>query len=55
MYLTNQGFSINKVREFKEAMAKTNQPYIIVDSEDNSDEYLNFYFIGFYEQSEFVR
>lgn len=54
MYLTNQGFSVSKIREFKEEMAKTNQPYIILDSEDNNDEYLNFYFIGFHEGREVI-
>lgn len=54
MYLTNEGFSIDKIEAFKEEMAKSNQPYIVVDSEENNEEYLNFYFVGFYEGREVI-
>lgn len=54
MYLTNEGFNIAKIKAFKEEMAKTNKPYIVVESEENNEEYQNFYFIGLYEGREVI-
>ena len=54
MYLTNEGFSLDKIQAFKDKMIKSNSSYIIADSEENNEEYLNFYFIGFYEGREVI-
>ena len=35
-------------------MAESRLPYIVVDSEENSDEFLNFYFIGVHEGKEVI-
>ncbi len=35
-------------------MSKCNQNYLISESEDNSDEYVNFFFIGMYEGREVI-
>ena len=54
MYLTNEGYSVDKIKALKDEMFKSGLPYIVVDSEENNDEYLNFYFIGFYEGKEVI-
>ncbi|MDQ3392700.1 MAG: hypothetical protein M3512_01095 [Bacteroidota bacterium] len=50
----NEGLSPNKINEIKEKIKKGGKPYLIVDNEDNSDEYINFLFIGKYEGKEVV-
>jgi hypothetical protein len=50
----NEGFNPQKIKEFREEMKKANKPFLIIESEDNSDEYVNFYFIGKYEGKEVV-
>ncbi len=54
MHLQNQGYHPEKLQEFKEKMSKCNQNYLISESEDNSDEYVNFFFIGMYEGREVI-
>lgn len=46
MSADNKGFDPNVIQEYREKMKKHNKSYVIIDSEDNSDEYKNFYFIG---------
>lgn len=43
---------MERLEEIKQKLANIKQPFLMVDTEDNSDEYLNFYFIGFYEGKE---
>lgn len=52
MTAENKGFHPNVIQEYQKKMEKRNQRYLIIDSEDNSDEYKNFYFIGEYEGKE---
>lgn len=40
--------------ELKQQMASNGKNHVIIDSEDNSDEYINFYFIGKFEGKEVV-
>lgn len=54
MYLTNEGFNVDRIKAMKEEMKKSNLPYVVVDTEDNNEEYLNFYFVGFYEGREVI-
>jgi hypothetical protein len=54
MQLNNDGFSQSKIQELREQMKKTNQLFIINENEDNSDEYVNFFFIGNYEGKEVI-
>ena len=54
MYLTNEGFNADRIKAMKEEMKKSNLPYVVVDTEDNNEEYLNFYFVGFYEGREVI-
>lgn len=48
----NLGFVPETIREYRDKMKKINKPYLIIESDDNSDEYVNFYFIGKYEGKE---
>jgi hypothetical protein len=45
----NKGFHPEFITELREKMKNMNQSYLIVESDDNSDEYVNFNFIGKYE------
>lgn len=54
MIITNQGFEPPKIESLKQEMASTGKNHVVIDSEDNSDEYINFYFIGMYEGKEAV-
>lgn len=54
MTAVNKGFDPQLVQEYRNKMAKKNQHYLIAESEDNSDEYVNFYFIGRYEGKDVI-
>lgn len=54
MIAANKGFDPQVIQELRDKMNKRNQNYLIVDSEDNSDEYVNFRFIGMYEGKEVI-
>lgn len=54
MTAVNKGFDPQLVQEYRDKMKKRNRNYIIVESEDNTDEYVNFYFIGMYEGREVI-
>lgn len=50
----NQGFVPEEIGKIKEQMAASGKPFVVIESEDNSDEYMNFYFLGMYEGKEAV-
>lgn len=50
----NKGFDQATIREYKSRMDASNKNFLIIESEDNSDEYVNFYFIGKYEGQEVI-
>jgi hypothetical protein len=50
----NEGYTPEKVQLYKKKIEKTKKNFLIVESEDNSDEYTNFNFIGMYEGKEVV-
>jgi hypothetical protein len=54
MPVSNEGFSPEKIKDYKSKMEKKKQNFLIADSDDNSDEYMNFYFIGMFEGKEVV-
>lgn len=54
MVPVNKGFEPDVINEYKKKMSNSGKNYIVADSEDNSDEYINFYFIGMYEGKEVV-
>ena len=43
---SNQGFDPQEIEELRKEMASSGKSYIVIESEDNSDDFMNFYFIG---------
>lgn len=54
MKYPNDGFLPQKIEELKQELKSSNQSFKIIPSEDNTDEYVNFYFIGKYEGREVI-
>lgn len=54
MLATNKGFEPTIIKEYEQKMKAKNQNFLIIDSEDNSSEYVNFYFIGKYEGKDVI-
>lgn len=50
----NQGYNPEEIEKLKQQMSASGKSFVIVESEDNSDEYMNFYFIGMYEGKEVI-
>jgi len=48
----NRGYDPDRISELKAKIGKAN--YVVIDSEDNSDEFINFHFIGVYEGREVI-
>lgn len=49
MSITNPGFDPKHIEELKSELKKTGKSFKIIPDEENSDEFVNFYFIGMYE------
>lgn len=49
MYQHNKGFDTTTIEALKQELQKSGKNHKIVASEDNSDEYVNFNFIGMYQ------
>ena len=45
----NLGFDKAEIQKVKEEMKSSGQNYLVIESEDNNDEFMNFYFLGVYE------
>lgn len=54
MVVVNEGFDPKVIENYRKKINAAGKSYIIENSEDNSDEYVNFYFIGMYEGREVV-
>ena len=54
MTALNKGFDAGIIRQYREDMERAGQDFVIVESGDNSDEYVNFYFVGMYEGKEVI-
>lgn len=50
----NKGFEPEVIAEYRRKVDAGKKPFLIVESEDNSEEYVNFNFIGTYEGKEVV-
>ena len=50
----NKGFDPEVIAEYRRKMEARKKPFLIVESEDNSEEYVNFNFIGNYEGREVI-
>ncbi len=49
----NDGFNPQEIEKIKHEMEGGNS-YVVIESEDNSDDFMNFYFIGMYDGREVV-
>lgn len=54
MSIINEGFDPENIEKLKNELKKANRPYKIIPDEENSDEFVNFYFIGMYEGKEVI-
>lgn len=54
MVIINEGFNPAVLEEYKERITASGRNYLIEHSEDNSDEYVNFFFIGNFEGKEVI-
>lgn len=50
----NEGFSSESIEALKKELRASGKSYKIIPSEDNSEEFVNFYFIGMYEGREVI-
>lgn len=51
---SNQGFDPQEIEELRKEMASSGKSYVVIESEDNSDDFMNFYFVGVYEGKEVI-
>lgn len=54
MHQTNNGFNPEHIQAFGEKLKASNKLYIERNTEDNSDEFVNFNFLGMYEGKEVI-
>ncbi|MDN5205322.1 hypothetical protein QQ008_28315 [Fulvivirgaceae bacterium BMA10] len=54
MSMLNEGYSETKIVKLKKEMEAKGTNFVTVESDDNGDEYLNFYFVGVYEGKEVI-
>jgi len=52
--MENKGFNQTDINDLRERITKSGQNYLVVDTEDNGPEYMNFNFIGMYEGHEVI-
>ncbi len=50
----NDGFDPKVIQEYRERMTQNGTAYLMDESDDNTDEYAHFYFIGLYEGKEVI-
>lgn len=50
----NEGYNPEKIAQYKAKIEKLGKNHIVVPSDDNSEEYINFNFIGFYKGKEVI-
>lgn len=53
-HAVNKNLNTPKIEEIKNEIEKSSNNFMMINNEDNSDEYANFYFIGIYERKEVV-
>ncbi|MDN3670925.1 hypothetical protein QWY93_16530 [Echinicola jeungdonensis] len=54
MLYKNEGLKPETIAKLKEELKASGKPFKIIPSENNSDEFVNFYFIGMYEGREVI-
>src|SRR6478672_1542137 len=50
----NKGFDPQVIEDYRKKISATNQLFMLDHEDENSDEYVHFYFIGLYEGKEVV-
>jgi hypothetical protein len=50
----NKGFTTPVIEEYKARMQSSGQDYLLDDEDENTDEYVHFYFIGLFEGKEVI-
>src|SRR5690606_31916799 len=50
----NEGFSPESIEALKQELLASGKPYKIIPSDDNSEEFVNFYFIGIFQGKEVI-
>lgn len=50
----NKGFDLETIEDYKARIAASNQEFIMDEEDENSDEYVHFYFVGMYEGKEVI-
>lgn len=54
MNYPNQGFANEAIEKLRDEIKRTNRPYKIIPGEGDSDEFVNFYFLGMFEGQEVI-
>ncbi len=54
MSISNPGFDSQRIEVLKEELRKLKKTFKIIPEEENSDEFVNFYFIGMYQGKEVI-
>lgn len=52
--MNNLGFDSKEIEKVKNQAKAAGKPYVVIESEDNSDDYMNFLFVGKFEGKEVV-
>ena len=50
----NLGFNKQEIEKIKAEMKDEGQSFVVIESEDNNNDFMNFYFIGMYEGREVI-
>jgi len=54
MSTQNEGFAATTIEEYRSKMKRIGKMYIVENNEDNTDEYVNFFFVGKYEGKDVI-
>ncbi|MDF2157753.1 hypothetical protein [Algoriphagus sp. CAU 1675] len=54
MPFINPGFDPKEIEKLKDELSRIGKPFKVIPDEENSDEFVNFYFLGMYEGKEVI-
>lgn len=54
MSVKNDGFNPDVIKEYQDEMKKNKRNYVLQNEEDNTDEFVNFCFVGMYEGKQVI-
>lgn len=52
--MDNQGFNVSVIKDYQRKINASGKIFLMDEEDENSDEYMHFYFIGFYEGKEVI-